>query len=239
MGRKRNRASVGNPDGTPRLDLFEPDAVSAAQLAADVLAAEAQPETPETSAAEAGQDGAFVFQEAPRVTEAPNASVLTEQAEDAPPPEVRTYYTKKQAVKKAEDTARWLLMIMESAAVMGLGEEAQLLDHEKQAISEPLSRMMARMDPRILDNIEKWSDPLILLFGFMTYGSRLYGIAQDRKDDDGGPSKPAPRAPSPGDNGKVVEQAPPVAAPADAVENAGPSAAITSQVAVPSTSFPS
>lgn len=222
---------AGNPDGTPRLELAE---------AQEGLSAEEARLIDAIRRSEAGGE-AFTFgtedrsepvQEEARTAEENFPSFLSEQAEDVEPPESAPYYNAQRAKRKAKDTAAWLLIVLEGAATVGFGEEAALLPHERRMIAEPMQRMMARLPLDVLETLEKWTDPILLIFGFATWGARLYGIAQDRSGDDLPPRRPPPDVtPSPtGGNGRKSEPIPEPVSDDDASMFAGPSREILAQV---------
>jgi len=190
-----------------------------------------------TSAVKAGQAAPEVFPagetetedpipETARAAPAEFPGLVNEESEPAAKPE-QTYYSKKKAAAQAKETATWLLLILNGAAIVAFGEDAKMSDAEREMILEPLQRIMARIDPAVNDALQKWTDPILLLFGVATWGLRLYAIAQDRADDEGPP--PKPRAGIPPSNGNGSKET-----PADDSESVwtrtGPPVEITSQI---------
>jgi hypothetical protein len=219
---------VGNPDGSPRLELAEEDPV----VDTIVAAIQAEDAKAATEAEGVSEEGPELLSEAAR-SEAENGSpVLAEQAEEAERP-ATTYFSKKKAAQQAKDTATWLLVIIEGAAMVGFGEDARLLPNERKMIVEPLARIMSRLDPALNDALQKWTDPILLVFGLSTWGMRLYAIAKDKEEGEGPPSKRPPedfRPKSPGGNGKFVDVQEAKAAVDDVILRAGPDDRLLSQV---------
>ena len=217
---------AGNPDGTPRLELAEGNSSDDAIIAAiQAAAAEAESEAP----AEAGAEEPELLSEASRSAPSDVPPILTEEAPTVEGPRP-TYYDKKKQAAQAKETAGWLVMLLEGAAIMSFGEEAKLLPNEKRMISDPMARIMTRMDPALNEALQKWTDPILLLFGIGTWGMRLYAMAQDREEGDEGRGKKPPEVkPSPGGDGhgRTVTE---VLAEEEAIMRAGPDARILSQV---------
>jgi hypothetical protein len=88
--------------------------------------------------------------------------------------------------------------------------------HEAAMMAEPMGRILARMDPGTTELIEKYSDPIILLFGFATWGMRVWDVMQ-RKNDDRGPRKPPPEVapPEKGNGRSLSSEVPPASPPTD------------------------
>jgi len=89
-----------------------------------------------------------------------------------------------------------------------------MLEHERAMMVDPLARIMARMEPGTAELIEKWSDPVILLFGFATWGARLWTIAGAGDEPKRKPPEEAPPTP-PRSNGKERTEVPPAGPPVD------------------------
>jgi hypothetical protein len=87
-----------------------------------------------------------------------------------------------------------------------LGPGARMDDEERKMIEEPMERIMERLDPGTSAMLEKWTDPVLLAFGFVTWGVRVWAEISLGDDDDGsGPGfdtvdRPGPRGP----NGREV-----------------------------------
>lgn len=84
-------------------------------------------------------------------------------------------------------------------------------------IVQPLGRILMRVDSRVNEAVEKWTDPILLAFGILTYGLRLAQIAaRDQGDDDQGKKPPERVPPAPRDNGKpLTEDVPPAGPPVE------------------------
>jgi hypothetical protein len=124
--------------------------------------------------------------------------------------------SRKRQQEQAEKTAAILLSILDMAVGVSFGEEARMQEHEQEMILPPLAGIMGRLGAGTAEAIEKWSDPIVLLFGIATWGARIWSIASDRGDD--GPKRPLEVAPAPsGSNGKVLrtDEVPPASPPAD------------------------
>jgi hypothetical protein len=60
---------------------------------------------------------------------------------------------------------------------------------ERELIEEPLARIMARLDPGTSAALERWTDPVLLIFGLGTWGIRVASEMADGEDNPGaGPS---------------------------------------------------
>lgn len=51
-----------------------------------------------------------------------------------------------------------------------------MLPVERELIEAPLQRMMKRLDPAITGAIEKYTDPLLVVMGLITWGARVWQI---------------------------------------------------------------
>lgn len=79
----------------------------------------------------------------------------------------------KLAKRDAQQVAKALLAFMEGIAVVALGPDASMLDYEKEMITEPLERILMRMDVINAEFISKWSDPAVLIMLLGAYISRI------------------------------------------------------------------
>lgn len=111
----------------------------------------------------------------------------------------RKWKSSKKAKEQAAQSAVVLLTILDGAIGLALGPECQMTPDEQRMISEPLSRIMARMTPETTELIDKYTDPVLLVFGLMAWGGRVFFVLQRKAADE----KPAV-AP-------VVEEAPSMA----------------------------
>jgi len=125
------------------------------------------------------------------------------------PPVKLTGKAARKAKEQAEVSARLLLMVLDSAVGAAFGEEAKLLDYEAEMLIDPLGRMMLRAGPATTAALEKYTDPILLLFGLVTWGSRVFSIATRSDEGDEPPNKPTwIPAPPPGGNGNHAEPIP-------------------------------
>jgi hypothetical protein len=80
---------------------------------------------------------------------------------------------------------------------------------ERAAIEGPLARIMERMSPVTNALLEKWSDPILLIFAVGTWAGRVYldFQLQNGGDDEGGgfDNSAPPLQPGPGSNGRQVD----------------------------------
>jgi len=233
----RGKRAAGNADGTPREELADADplveAVVAAFKAEEAKASteaegdENGPEFLQEAARREAQDGTSV-----RSLENGYAAIEAEEAEEADRPQT-TYWSKKKAAAQAKENATYILVILEGAAMVGFGETARMSASEKKMIIEPMSRIMGRLDPGINDALQKWTDPILLVFGFATWGLRLYAIAQEKNEGDEPPSKRPPsdvKPMGPGGNGRVIKEPVPEFSDADRVTMAGPDKRLLDQI---------
>src|SRR5689334_12146113 len=77
-----------------------------------------------------------------------------------PPPVQRL--TEKEREQKAAEAGKTLLTFASGAASTLLGPEAKMSKLEEMAIEGPLSRLLERLPPTILENVSEWTDPLAL-----------------------------------------------------------------------------
>jgi hypothetical protein len=54
---------------------------------------------------------------------------------------------------------------------------------EKAMINEPLARIMARMTPETSEIIDRYTDPILLAFGFIMWGSRVFFVLQRQANE--------------------------------------------------------
>lgn len=69
-----------------------------------------------------------------------------------------------------------MLTMFDGLISMALGPECALLPAERELIDEPLQRMLKRVDPTITGAIEKYTDPLLVTMGLITWGARVWQI---------------------------------------------------------------
>lgn len=113
---------------------------------------------------------------------------------------------KSEAGKPNPDaqTSAIVLSMLDGLVVSQLGLGAAMQEHERAMIEPPLTRMLGRMTPDQRAAVERYSDPVMMLWGLAVYGSRVYRIAADRGAavDDPAPmdlkpaAEPAPATPA-------------------------------------------
>ena len=204
---RRRRSDAGRPRA--RHSPTKPEAPKAAAPGAAEAAAlrEAGGEVPPQEAAEGAQ---------------PPVSISSEQSEAVSVSEASAVrrVSKKRQQEQAEQAASVLLTILDGAVGVAFGEEARMLPHEQAMMVDPMGRILARMEPGTAELIEKWSDPIILLFGFATWGARVWAIASDHGND--GKKPPPEGAPPPRGNGRIhSDEIPPASPPADLLGKVG------------------
>lgn len=91
-------------------------------------------------------------------------------------------YRRKQAEEKSAQTAYMLLVILNGLVVAQFGDECSMTDTDRELIEKPLARIMARLDEETSEAVDKWIDPVMLMFGVMAWGSRVYRIESDRRE---------------------------------------------------------
>ena len=120
----------------------------------------------------------------------------------------RSPHSQKEAEEAARESAAVILTILNGAVGMAFGEIARMTPEEREAIEEPLGRIMARMSPAANAAISKWTDPILLLTALVTWAGRVY---VDIKIEDGdepysgpGPDDPLPTLDPSKGNGREV-----------------------------------
>jgi len=89
----------------------------------------------------------------------------------------------KKAKEAAAQSALTLLTILDGAIGISLGPECQMTADEKAMINEPLARIMARMTPETSEIIDRYTDPILLAFGFIMWGSRVFFVLQRQANE--------------------------------------------------------
>jgi hypothetical protein len=79
------------------------------------------------------------------------------------------------------ENAAVILSILDGLAMSVIGPDGVMNEIEKTLIQEPLERIMGRLDWEVGETIGKWSDPILLVFGMVAWGSRLMDIAREKK----------------------------------------------------------
>jgi hypothetical protein len=170
---------------------------------------------------DAAEANAVLPEEAAAGAQVPPVTIGAEQSEPVSVSEAsgirRT--SKKKQQEQAEQAAAVLLTILDGAVGVAFGEEARMLPYEQAMMVDPMGRILGRMEPGTAELIEKWSDPIILLFGFATWGARVWSIASDRGDS--GKKPPPEVVPPPRGNGQVRDEVPAASPPADLLSRVG------------------
>ncbi len=79
-----------------------------------------------------------------------------------------------------------ILAILNSAAGMAFGEEARMTDAEYKMSEEPLQRQLERLDFQAAEMVGSYMDPIVLILGFLGWGSRIWRLKSRPDDDDRG-----------------------------------------------------
>lgn len=124
---------------------------------------------------------------------------------------------KSEAGKPNPDaqTSAIVLSMLDGLVVSQLGLGAAMQEHERAMIEPPLTRMLGRMTPDQRAAVERYSDPVMMLWGLAVYGSRVYRLAADRAA--------VADEPAPMDLKPAAEPAPATAARAPIIIGAAPS----------------
>jgi hypothetical protein len=80
---------------------------------------------------------------------------------------------KARSTEEAKETALLIIMIFEGLAITFLSPEAMFNDIERSYIEPPLTRILGRMSPEVIELAEKWVDPIMLIFGLGLWGFRV------------------------------------------------------------------
>ena len=94
----------------------------------------------------------------------------------------------KKAKEQAAQSALTLLTILDGAIGISLGPECRMTQDERTMILDPLAHIMARMTPETSEMIDKYTDPVLLTFGFIMWGSRVFFVLQRQANE----AKPKP-----------------------------------------------
>jgi hypothetical protein len=77
------------------------------------------------------------------------------------------------AKKEAAQTAVIVLALLDGTCTIAFGENAGMLDYERELIKEPLERIIQRMDIVSSEALAKWSDPILLFMGLSAWITRV------------------------------------------------------------------
>jgi hypothetical protein len=133
-------------------------------------------------------------------------------------------YLKRKSKDQAVKSALTLLAILDGAVSIALGPECAMTSDEREMISEPLARIMARLTPETTDLVDKWTDPIMLAVGFGMYLSRVFFVLK-RKSEEEKPVRVNPiiltEAPPPSPNGNEDYSRMPTGVPESVAEALG------------------
>ncbi len=99
----------------------------------------------------------------------------------------RKYRERVKAAKTAPDLAALgqsalLVTIVSATATTIAGPDAAMLPHERELILDPLNRIIARMPEETRAALDKYADPLALMFGLSVWGLRVYQVARAKAE---------------------------------------------------------
>ena len=135
------------------------------------------------------------------------------------PPQARRV-SRKEAQRNAEQATEVLLTILDGAVGMAVGGGARMTEEEHSAIFDPMARIMARLDPATNAAVEKYTDPVLLIFGLGMWGVRVWTeLAEQEPPPSSGKQPPEPEAPPPAPNGREVEEVPAASPPASLIKS--------------------
>lgn len=141
----------------------------------------------------------------------------------------KKYRDKKKAKAEAAEVgaaqqAALLLTIVSTTAVSLVGPAGAMTEGERLLILEPLSRMIERLPAATRETVDRFADPISLLFGLAVYGTRVYRTLADQAKIEG-PEAPYPVgyeepksvevsetvSPEPDRQGPIISQSPDLA----------------------------
>jgi hypothetical protein len=85
--------------------------------------------------------------------------------------------------KEAHQTAVILMSLLDGIATILAGPGATMNDIEQELISEPLERMLMRMQSSTVDVLSKWSDPIMLTMGLVAWASRVARVVEEQTEE--------------------------------------------------------
>jgi hypothetical protein len=77
-----------------------------------------------------------------------------------------------------------VLSLINGLASMAYGDKAVMNKSEREMISEPLERILSRMDNVTKGFLTKYADPFLLITGLIAWGSRIRREAIQRQEDE-------------------------------------------------------
>jgi len=90
--------------------------------------------------------------------------------------------SEKEIKENAEETALSLVMMANSAAASLVDDRARMTKPEEKIIAASLARMLERMPPDQLENVNKYSDPLVLGTAVLAWLTRVIRIAREQAE---------------------------------------------------------
>lgn len=140
---------------------------------------------PETEA----QEGAVLLVSAKRSNYIPVSDLTPEQREERKRRNKEYRERKKtRAVggnnnprRAAEETALALIVITNQLVAFYFGRDCEMSEIEREMIEEPLVRMLAKTDPAKMMKVNDYTDPLLLIVGLASWGSRVYNLQEKKK----------------------------------------------------------
>jgi hypothetical protein len=103
----------------------------------------------------------------------------------------------KENEKTSAQTAIVFVVLLDGLVASVFGDEARMTEGEREMITPPLTRILARLEPATADIIDRWADPIVLLFGFIAYGSRVYALQQEKRKREDETRQPVFETPQP------------------------------------------
>ena len=99
--------------------------------------------------------------------------------------------------KQAEETTLALITITNQLVSFYFGRECEMSDIERDMIEEPLVRMISKVDPAKMQQVNDYTDPLLLMVGIAAWGYRIYNAkTENARPAPQQPGEPAPEIPS-------------------------------------------
>jgi len=90
----------------------------------------------------------------------------------------------RDKVKKEEDSAliaSYIVALVDGLVKANVDESAAMTKEERELIEPPLSRLLTKLSPEMQEAIQTFSDPVILISGLISYGSRVTAIYNEKK----------------------------------------------------------
>lgn len=87
---------------------------------------------------------------------------------------------KRKRKEQSEQTTLVLMLLIDGMVSAAFGPECAMNDAEREMISQPLTRILARMSPATSAMLDKYTDPVMLLFGVIMWGSRIAFTLRER-----------------------------------------------------------